>query len=118
MTIRPAQAADAPVLDQLMKELMGYEYQWDHNINPQASTAGNYAQLIGQEDCHLLMAQEGEETLGYLCGFVFSSSIHIHPIAILDALYVRPEAWGKGCGRALVEASATLPGPRAPGRWT
>ena len=57
MTIQPAQAADTQILDQLMKELMGYEHQWDDNINPNASTAGNYAQLVDREDCRLLIAR-------------------------------------------------------------
>lgn len=104
MTIQPAQAADTQILDQLMKELMGYEHQWDDNINPNASTAGNYAQLVDREDCRLLIAREENQVLGYLCGFLFSSPFHLHPFAVLDALYVRPDARGKGCGRALVEA--------------
>lgn len=104
MTIRPAQTTDTQILDQLMKELIGYEQQWDHNINPEASTAGNYAQLLGREDCRLLLAQEGEETLGYLCGFIFPSSLHFHPIAMVDALYVRPDRRNRGCGAALISA--------------
>lgn len=104
MIIRLAQAADTQTLDQLMQELMGYEQQWDPNINPEASTAGNYAQLLEQEACRLLMAQEGGQVLGYLCGFIFSSPYHFHPMAMVDALYVRPEARGKGCGTALVES--------------
>ena len=104
MTIQPAQTADVQILDQLLQELMRYERQWDPNINPEAPTAGNYAQLLGREDCRLLIAREGTEILGYLCGFVFASPFHLHPFAALDALYVRPEARGRGCGRALVEA--------------
>lgn len=103
MHIRPAQQSDTQTLDRLMQELMAYEHQWDPNLNPEASTAGNYAQLLDQEPCRLLIAQEGDQVLGYLCGFVFSSPFHFHPIAMLDALYVRPQARGRGCGRALVE---------------
>lgn len=104
MTIRDAGEADLAALDGMLARLAQWERQWDPNLDTDRSTAGNYAPLLGREDCKLLVAEEEGVPVGYLFGLVYHQPGHRRPIAILDALYVSPEYRGRGCAKALIEA--------------
>ncbi len=103
MTIRDAQQPDTVFLDAMLTQLIRHEKRWDNNIDKNTVISDNYKNLIGQDECKLLVAEDNGEIIGYLCGFIIKQPMYCEPIAILDALYVCEHHRRKGCATALID---------------
>jgi GNAT superfamily N-acetyltransferase len=64
--------------------------------------------LAPSEDGMLLGARDGDEILGYACLYWHFSSLVAAEAVLMNDLFVAEEARGRGVGRALIEASATV----------
>jgi GNAT superfamily N-acetyltransferase len=104
MEIRPAVEADIPALLPLMR---GYcEF---YEANPPDSGLDEMARaLIASDDGQgmLLVADEGGEAVGFAAVGWKWSSLRGARIAVLEDLFVAPEARGRGAADALIEACA------------
>lgn len=64
----------------------------------------NYAPLLSTEDACLLLAVDGDTTLGYLLGFEHITFYANAPVATVEEILVRAEFRGRGIGRTLMGA--------------
>ena len=64
--------------------------------------------LAPSEDGLLLGARDGGELLGYACLYWHFSSTRAVETVLMNDLFVSEAARGRGVGRALIEASATV----------
>src|SRR4051812_7159881 len=104
MQIRPAVESDIPALLPLMR---GYcEF---YEANPPDSGLDEMARaLIASEDGQgmLLVADQDGEAIGFAAVGWKWSSLRGARIAVLEDLFVAPEARGQGAADALIEACA------------
>jgi GNAT superfamily N-acetyltransferase len=64
--------------------------------------------LAPSEDGMLLGAREGDELVGYACLYWHFSSTKATETVLMNDLFVTDGARGRGIGRTLIEASATI----------
>jgi GNAT superfamily N-acetyltransferase len=64
--------------------------------------------LAPSEDGVLLGAHDGGELVGYACLYWHFSSLNAADSVLMNDLFVSNAARGRGVGRALIEASATV----------
>ena len=106
MGIRPAVAADVPVLLALVHELAAYEREPD----AVEATEDMLAQaLFGPSptaSCHV--AELDGEVVGFALWYVTFSTWKGLPGLWLEDLFVRPAARGTGLGKALLQALARV----------
>ena len=70
---------------------------------PALEGADNYAALVGDEDCLLAVARDGDRVLGHLVGKLAQpDSFRRQRIAVLESMRVHPDARGAGVGTLLV----------------
>jgi len=106
MEVRPAAQSDIPALMPLMRGYCEF-YKCDP---PDAGLDEMARALIASEDDQgmLLVAEdEGGETIGFAAVGWKWSSLRGARIAVLEDLFVAPEARGKGAADALIEACAS-----------
>lgn len=97
MTIREAERKDSSRLDELLTELIHYEARLDGNLNPAYTVKDNYAERLALEGHRAFVAEEDGRIVGFLYGFLYHiPGVWLHPIVILDALYVEEAHRGKG----------------------
>jgi GNAT superfamily N-acetyltransferase len=104
MEIRPAAESDLPALMPLMRGYSDF-----YQANPSDAGLDEMARaLIETEDDQgmLLVADEGGEAIGFAAVGWKWSSLRGARIAVLEDLFVAPEARGKGAADALIEAVA------------
>ncbi|CAN5571581.1 GNAT family N-acetyltransferase [soil metagenome] len=112
--IKPATVADVAVILQLIRELAEYERAPHDAI---ATEEGLREVLFGENPAaQVLLASEGEEAVGFAVYFFNFSTWLGRPGLYLEDLFVRPEARGKGYGRALLERLAEIAQARGCGR--
>ncbi len=70
----------------------------------QARFHDNYAALLSSDDACLLVAADTDGVLGYLLGFSHRTFYANGPVAWVEEILVRPQARGRGIGRALMQA--------------
>ncbi len=112
--IRPALAADVPVLLQLVHELAAYEREPDA---VEATEQMLHDALFGPQpvaSCHVA-ALDGD-VVGFALWYVTFSTWTGHPGLWLEDLFVRPAARGTGLGKALLQALAGVCVERGYGR--
>jgi GNAT superfamily N-acetyltransferase len=112
--IRPATVDDLPVIHALVRELADYEREPDAVV---ATEQHFRTALFGDQPlAHCLLADDGEQVVGFAIWFVnFSTWLGTHGIYLED-LFVRPSARGAGHGRALLTELARIAVERGYGR--
>ena len=101
MHIRPAKSDEGAVCDALLTRLIQAERQWESNLDETFTVCDNYEHRMSEEGTLLLVAEENDEIVGFLFGFLYPSPVQKRPTALLDALFVCEEHRSKGIGKAL-----------------
>ncbi|HEX6039020.1 GNAT family N-acetyltransferase [Longimicrobium sp.] len=113
-TIRSANEADVPLILRFIRELAEYE-RLLHEVVATEETLR--ATLFGPRPAaEVVIAEEDGEPLGFALFFHNYSTFLAQPGLYLEDLYVRPEARGRGTGRALLAHLARLARERGCGR--
>ncbi|MBI3157860.1 MAG: GNAT family N-acetyltransferase [Burkholderiales bacterium] len=113
--LRPAAAADAPVLVELIRELAVFEHL-EHlvEVTPQSLAA----QLFGARPvAEAIVAEVDGAVAGFALFFGNFSTFLGRPGLYLEDLYVRPAWRGQGLGKALLQHLGALAVERGCGRF-
>jgi GNAT superfamily N-acetyltransferase len=112
--IRPARAADVPIILELIRALATYE-RAPNEVS--ATEDGLNKVLFGEKPAaEVLLAFENETAVGFAVFFHNFSTWLGRPGLYLEDLFVRPEDRGKGYGRALLIHLAKIARERGCGR--
>ena len=103
--IRPAVAADVPVLLELVHELAVYEREPEAVA---ASEADLHRGLFIDGTCSAHVAQDGGHVVGFALWYPTFSTWTGRPGLWLEDLFVRESSRGQGFGRALLHALAAV----------
>lgn len=114
-TIRPAQAADAPTIVALIRELAEFE-QLAHlvKVTPEQLIQHLFGPRPAAE---CVVVEQGAEVVAFALFFHNFSTFLGQPGLYLEDLYVRPAHRGKGIGRSLLVHLAGLARERGCGRF-
>ena len=114
VAIRPATAADVPIILELIRALATYE-RAPNEVT--ATEDGLNKVLFGEKPAaEVLLAFENETAVGFAVFFHNFSTWLGRPGLYLEDLFVRPEDRGKGYGRALLIHLAKIARDRGCGR--
>ncbi len=114
LRIRPATLADAPTILEFIRELADYE-RLSHQMV--ATEDAVRATLFGDRPAaEVLFATLGEAPVGFALFFHSYSTFLARRGVYLEDLFVRPEARGRGVGRALLVELAKVAVERDCGR--
>jgi GNAT superfamily N-acetyltransferase len=106
MTIRPAVAADVPVILELIRGLAEYERAPEQVVCDEARLQES---LFGAKpDAEVLIASEGPVAAGFAVFFHNYSTWWGRRGIYLEDLFVRPDMRGRGIGKALLRALAQV----------
>jgi GNAT superfamily N-acetyltransferase len=112
--IRPATVADVPIILELIRQLATYERAPDEVVATQENLANV---LFGPRPAaEVILAFESEIPVGFAVFFHNFSTWLGQPGLYLEDLFVRPEARGKGYGKALLVHLAKIARDRGCGR--
>jgi len=112
--IRPATAADVPIILELIRALATYE-RAPNDVT--ATEDGLSKVLFGEKPAaEVLLAFKNETAVGFAVFFHNFSTWLGRPGLYLEDLFVRPEDRGKGYGRALLMHLAKIARDRGCGR--
>jgi len=114
LRIRPAVEADVPLILCFIRELAEYERLLDEVVATEERLRRTlFGPLPGAE---VVIAEQGGEPVGFALFFHNYSTFLAQPGLYLEDLYVRPEARGRGIGRALLAHLARVARERECGR--
>lgn len=115
LRIRPATEADVPLILRFIRELAEYERLLHEVV---ATEERLRETLFGpRRAAEVVIAEDADgEALGFALFFHNYSTFLAQPGIYLEDLYVRPEARGRGTGRALLAHLARLAKERGCGR--
>ena len=114
ISIRPAVAADVPLILEFIRGLARYE-RLEHEVL--ADEAGLHRSLFGARPyAEVVIASLGKEPAGFALFFHSYSTFLARPGLYLEDLYVLPQARGRGVGRRLLEWLARTAVARECGR--
>jgi GNAT superfamily N-acetyltransferase len=112
--IRPAGPGDVPAIDQLIRDLAGYERSLPEVTGTPQDLA---AALFGPEPAVFAhVADQDGRVVGFALWYLSYSTWQGRHGIYLEDLYVEPEQRGRGYGRALLAALAALCVERGYGR--
>jgi len=113
-TVRPATAADVPLILHFIRELAAYERLLDECV---ASEALLHEHLFGPRPyCEALIVEDAAGAAGFALFFHSYSTFLTRPGLYLEDLFVLPERRGHGFGKALLVRLAQLALERHCGR--
>jgi GNAT superfamily N-acetyltransferase len=113
--IRPATPADVPTILDLIRGLAEYEKLAHEAVGTEADLRRT---LFGERPfAEVLVAEDAGVAVGFALFFHNYSTFLAKPGIYLEDLFVRPEARGKGIGRALMIELAKLAVARGCGRF-
>jgi GNAT superfamily N-acetyltransferase len=115
MRIRPAAERDVPLVLRFIRELAEYE----RLLHEVVATEDRLRDTLfgARPAAEVVIAEDGDgEPLGFALFFHNYSTFLAQPGLYLEDLYVRPEARGRGTGRALLAHLARLARERGCGR--
>jgi GNAT superfamily N-acetyltransferase len=114
LVIRPAEAADVPVVADLIRGLARYEKLESDVTMTDELLAEN---LFGpRRYAETLLAEDGGAPVGFALFFHNFSTFLARPGIYLEDLFVVPEHRGRGIGRALLQRLAKIAVERGCGR--
>ena len=106
LSIRPATAADLPLIASLIRDLAEYE-KLTHEVRFDEAVLGE--RLFGARPyAEVLIGEVDGVAQGFALFFHNFSTFEGKPGVYLEDLYVRPEARGAGLGKALLKALAQI----------
>ena len=106
LSIRPATAADLPLIASLIRDLADYE-KLAHEVRFDEAVLGE--RLFGERPyAEVLIGEVDGVAQGFALFFHNFSTFEGKPGVYLEDLYVRPEARGAGLGKALLKALAQI----------
>ncbi len=106
IAIRPATAADVPLILALVRELAAYEREPDAVV---ATEADLLRDGFGDSPrFHVLVAEHDGEPAGFAFYFFSYSTWRGRPVLYLEDLFVRPACRKKGIGMALMRRLARI----------
>ncbi len=112
--IERARSEHVPLILAFIRELAEYERLSDKVV---ATEAGLHRELFGPHPAaEVLLAFEGQEPVGFALFFHNFSTFLGQRGIYLEDLFVRPTARGKGYGKALLRALASIAVERQAGR--
>lgn len=112
--IRPATVADVPIILELIRQLAAYERAPNEVVATEEQLANV---LFGPRPAaEVVLAFEGKTPVGFAIFFHNFSTWLGRPGLYLEDLFVRPEARGRGYGRALLVYLAKIADDRGCGR--
>jgi GNAT superfamily N-acetyltransferase len=112
--IRPATSADTAAIARLIRGLAEYE-RLTHKLTLDEDQLREH--LFGQRPyAEVLLAEEAGRVVGFALFFHNYSTFKSNPGIYLEDLFVEPEHRGKGHGKALLRALASLAVERGCGR--
>jgi GNAT superfamily N-acetyltransferase len=112
--IRPATAADVPIIAKLIRDLAEYE-RLTHVLALEDSRLRKH--LFGPRPyAEVLLAEDAGAVVGFALFFHNYSTFLARPGIYLEDLFVEPAHRGKGHGKALLQAIAKLAVERGCGR--
>lgn len=113
--IRPATAADTPIICELIRALAEYE-RLAHEVKLDEDQLRE--QLFGPRPfAEVLLAEEAGAVVGFALYFYNFSTFLGRPGIYLEDLFVKPEQRAQGHGKALLKALARLAVERSCGRF-
>ncbi len=104
--IRPATAADVPLILELIRELAVYE-KLAHEVRATEAQLRETL-FVPHPVAEVVIAEHNGAPVGFAVFFANYSTWEGKPGLYLEDLFVRPEARGKGIGRQLLEHLARL----------
>jgi GNAT superfamily N-acetyltransferase len=114
LLIRPGEAADVPVIADLIRGLAQFE-KLEHEVTMTEDRLA--ANLFGEHRyAETLIAEEDGAPVGFVLFFHNFSTFLAQPGIYLEDLFVVPEHRGRGIGRALLKELARLAVERGCGR--
>ena len=103
MTIREAELKDCGRMDELLTELIHYESQFEHNLDPTFQVKDNYSERLKMEGHKAYVAEVDGRIAGFVYGFIYDiPGLFLQPVAIMDALYVEEKYRGLGIAGKLI----------------
>ena len=112
--IRPATPDDVSTILQLIRDLAEYERAPNEVV---ATETGLHQVLFGKRpSAEVVLALEGKKPVGFAVFFHNFSTWLGRPGLYLEDLFIRPDARGKGYGRALLVHLAKIAAERGCGR--
>ena len=106
LSIRPAVAADLPLIAQFIRDLAEYE-KLAHEVRFDEAVLGD--RLFGKRPyAEVLIGEIDGAAQGFALFFHNFSTFEGKPGIYLEDLFVRPEARGSGLGKALLKRLAAL----------
>ena len=105
MRVRPAAREDAELLFGLIRELADYEKLGDA-VRGDAELLATT--LFNDGGAEALIAEAGEEVVGYAVCFTTFSTFECRPGLWIEDLFVRPERRRRGIGSALLSRIANI----------